>query len=88
MSSFITNRRKLLFKRKRSSLNNKIFFCTRYVAFGIADCETVKGSSYYYNYIVVSYSCDREITEHYFQTINHKHKRIKAEILKTREEYL
>ena len=33
-----------------------------------------------------SYNC--EVTEHHFQTINRKHKQIKAEILKTYEDYL
>ena len=65
-----------------------MFSCTRCVAFGITDCETVKGSLYYYNYIIVGYLCDREVTQHYFQTINRKRKRIKAKILKTREKYL
>ena len=88
MSSLITSRRKLFFKRKRSFLNNKIFSYTRCVAFGITNCETIKGSLRYYNYITVGYSCNYKSTEHHFQTINRKHKRIEAKILKTREEYL
>ena len=86
--SLISSRRKLLFKRKQSSLNNKMFSCTCCVTFGITDCKTIKGSLYYYNYIFVGYPCDWEVTEHYFQTGDHKHKRIKAEILKTYKEYL
>ena len=88
MSSFITSRRKLLFKRKRSSLDNKISSCTRYMAFNITNYETVKGSLYYRNYIAVGYLCNREVTEHHFQTINYKRKRIKAKILKTYKKYL
>ena len=45
MSSFITNRRTLLSKCKRSFLDNKMSFCTCCVAFGITNCETVEGST-------------------------------------------
>ena len=62
MSSFITSRRKLLSKRKRSSFNNKIPSCTCCTAFGITDYETVKGSSRCYSYVAVGRSCDREVT--------------------------
>ena len=62
--------------------------CTRYVTFGITDCETVEGSLYYYNYIAVGCLCDCEVTEHYFQTINHRRKRIEAKRLKTYKKYL
>ena len=86
--SLISSCRILLSKHKRSFLDNKISFCTYYIAFGITDCETVEGSLYYYNCIAVGYSCDREVTKHYFQTINYKHKRIKAEIFKTYKKYL
>ena len=88
MSSFASSRRKLFSKRKQSSFDNKIPFCTRYVAFGITDCETVKGSLRYCNYITVGRVCDREVTEQHFQTINYKYKKIKAEILKTYKKYL
>ena len=88
MSSLITSRRKLLSKRKRSFLNNKIFFCTHCVAFGITNYESVKNSSHYCGYIAVGCLCDREVTEHHFQIINYKRKRIKTEILKTYKEYL
>ena len=33
-------------------------------------------------------SCDYEVSEHHFQTINCKHKYIKAEIFKTHKKYL
>ena len=62
-----------------------MFFCTCCVAFGITNCETVKGSLYYCSYIAVGHLCNREVTEHYFQIIDRKRKRIKAEIYK---EYL
>ena len=88
MFSPVTSYCKLFSKRKQSSLNNKIFFYTRCTAFGITDCKTVKGSSYCCNYVTVSRLCDREITKYYFQPINYKYKRIKTEILKTREKYL
>ena len=69
-------------------MDNKISSYTHYVIFSITDCENVKGSLYYYNYITVGYLCDHKITKYYFQTINRKHKRIKAEILKTYKKYL
>ena len=70
MSSSATSRRKILFKWKWSSLDIKIPFFTRCTAFGITDCETMEGSSRYYNYIVVGRSCDYKVTEQYFQNIN------------------
>ena len=85
MSSVTSSRRKLFFKHKQSSFNNEISSCTCCVTFGISDYKTVEGSLYYYSYITVGYLCDREVTEHHFQTINRKRKRLKAEILKTRE---
>ena len=88
MSSPTSSRHKLLSKRKESSLNNKISFCTHYVAFGVTNYKTVEGSSRYHNYIAVGHLCDREVTKHHFQTINRKRKRIKAEILKTQKKYL
>ena len=66
MSSPIISYYKLLFKHKQSFFNNKIFFCTYCTAFGITDCKTIEGSSYYYNYIIVGRSCDREVLEHHF----------------------
>ena len=63
MSFLITSCRKLLLKRKQSFLDNKISFCTRYVVSGITDYETVEGSTYYYSYIVVGYSCDCKVFE-------------------------
>ena len=65
-----------------------MFLYTRCVAFGIINCEIIEGSLHYRNYITISYLCDRKITKHYFQTINRKCKRIKAEILKTYKKYL
>ena len=87
MSFFTTSCRKLFSKRRRSSLNNKIFFCTRYVAFSITNCETIEGSLRYHNYIAVGYLYNREVTEHHFQIISYKCKKIKAEILKTYKKY-
>ena len=74
MSSLITSRRKLLSKRKQSFFDNKIPFCIYCTTFGLTDYETVKGSTYCRGYIVVSRSCNCEVTEHYFQTINYKRK--------------
>ena len=88
MFSLIFSRRKLLSKHKQSSLNNKISSCTRCIIFSIVDYKTVKSSLCCYSYITIDYLCDHEITEHYFCTIDHKRKRIKAEILKTYKEYL
>ena len=66
MSSPISSRRKLLLKRKQSSLNNEIFACTRCVTFGIINYKTVEGSSYCCGYVAVGYLCDHEVTEHHF----------------------
>ena len=66
ISSLISSCRKLLSKRKRSFLDNKMPFYTRCVAFGITNYETVEGSLHYYGYISVGYLCDREVTEHHF----------------------
>ena len=63
ISFLIISRRKLLLKRKQSALDNKIFSYTCYDAFDIANCETVEDSIYYYNYIVVGYSCDHEVSK-------------------------
>ena len=65
-----------------------MFSCTRCTTFSITNYKTVKGSLRCCNYITMGYSCDCEVTEHHFQTINHKHKQIKAKILKTHKEYL
>ena len=66
MSSPISSRRKLFFKRKQSLLDNKIPFYIYCVVFGVSDCKTVEGSSRCRNYIAVGRSCDREVTEQYF----------------------
>ena len=57
MSSLTASCRKLLLKRKRSSLDNEMPSCTRCVAFGITDCETVEGSSRCRGCIAVGRSC-------------------------------
>ena len=88
MFFLITSRHRLFLKCKWSSLDNKIFFCTCCVAFGVTDYEIIEDNTYYYNYIVVGYSCDHKVSEQHFQTINRKRKRIEAEIFKTYEEYL
>ena len=88
MSFFTTSCRKLFSERKPNFLDNKISSYTHYVTFNITDYKTVEGSLHCYNYIAMGYLYNREVTEHHFQTINYKHKRLKAKILKTHKKYL
>ena len=77
ISSSVFSRRKLLSKRKRSIMNNKILFYTRYILLKLNFCEIVKGSSHYHNYVAAGRSCDHKVTEKHFQLVNRKQKYIK-----------
>ena len=63
MSSSVSNRRKLLSKRKRSVLNNKILLYTYYFLLGLDKYKIVESSSCCYKYISKTRSCDYKVIE-------------------------